>query len=201
MSNDRVSDVRPASTVDYVKASADLHRYLPLKLATFAWFLLAFSAGVYAIAATWGDWWPYTDLNIDSLDSAKPAIYSFLSGFLGAAVFAFRGFYWAVGPQSETNRRYQYDPNWTLWYVSRPIMGAFLGVFTFALLRAGVATLGSPSNDTGASAAHFAVAFLAGFAATEVLDWFTVTARTIFNSAQRQAGDEAGRQGDKAEDG
>ena len=173
--------------VDYPQASADLKRYLPLKLTTLVWFIAVFGLGVYAIAATWSGWWPYTALDVPNLDAAKPAIYAFFSGLLGASVYAFRGFYWAVGPQSKTNRRYQYDPNWTLWYVARPIMGAILGVFSFALLRAGVATLGSGSTDAGATAAYFAVAFLAGFAVTEVLNWITVSAQRVF--AVRQDAD------------
>ena len=173
--------------VDYVQASADLKRYLPLKLATLAWFVAVFGVGIYAIAATWSEWWPYTALNVSHLDAAKPAIYSFFSGLLGAAVYAFRGFYWAVGPQSPTNRRYQYDPNWTLWYAARPIMGAILGVFSFALLRAGVATLGTGSTDAGATAAYFAVAFLAGFAVTEVLNWIADSAQRVFAVRGRSA--------------
>lgn len=170
--------------VDYEKASLDFKRYLPLKVATFLWFMAMFGIGTYTIAATWNEWWPYTALGITNLDEARPAIYSFVSGLLGATVYSFRGFYWAIGPQSRTNPRYQYDPNWTPWYIARPIMGAFLGVFTFALLRAGVATLGSASTDATATAAYFAVAFLAGFAVTEVLNWLNAAARRLFQTPE-----------------
>jgi len=180
-------DDQPPS-IDYAKASADLKRYLLLKLATFAWLLAVFGLATYAIAATWGEWWPYTNLNLSNLDEAKPAIYAFFSGMLGAAVYALRGFYWAVGPQSPTIRRYQYDPNFTLWYVARPVMGAFLGVFSFAVLRAGIGTLGTASTDAGATAAYFAVAFLAGFSATEVLTWLWTLARRIFSTQEISAG-------------
>ena len=172
------------TTVDYEKASADLKRYLPLKVATFLWFMAVFGVAVYTIGATWNEWWPYTVLGIADLEEARPAIYSFVSGLLGATVYSLRGFYWAVGPQSRTNPRYQYDPNWTLWYIARPIMGAFLGTFTFALLRAGVATLGTASTDATATAAYFAVAFLAGFAVTEVLNWFNAAARRVFQTPE-----------------
>lgn len=189
------------TAVDYEKASLDFKRYLPLKVATFLWFMAMFGVGTYTIAATWNEWWPYTALGITNLDEARPAIYSFISGLLGATVYSFRGFYWAIGPQSRRNPRYQYDPNWTPWYIARPIMGAFLGVFTFALLRAGVATLGSASTDATATAAYFAVAFLAGFAVTEVLNWLNAAARRMFQTPQGAAGNrgEHGQPEDEAE--
>lgn len=169
--------------MDYEQASRDLRRYLGLKLATLIWFLLVFAFGAYALAATWNEWWPYSSLDIRSLSDAKPAIYSFIAGLLGAAVFAFRGFYWAVGPQSPTDRRYQYDPNWTWWYVSRPVMGAFLGCFSYGLIRGGVATFGGmASSSAGPQAAYFAVAFLAGFSVTQLLSWTTAAAARIFDA-------------------
>jgi len=166
--------------IDYEKASRDFKRYLPLKLLTLTWFFLIFAVDLYAIAATWNEWWPYTVVDVHNLADVKPAIYSFAAGFLGASVFAFRGFYWAVGPQSDTNPRYRYDPNWTLWYVSRPILGALLGIFVFATLLAGVSTLGKASSDTSGVAAYFSAAFLAGFAVTDFLNWVGAAARKMF---------------------
>ena len=166
--------------MDYEKASTDFRRYLPLKALTLLWFFAVFGACLYGIAATWNEWWPYTDLDIRNLDEAKPAIYSFIAGMIGATVYAFRGFYWAVGPQNPDNPRYQYDPNWTIWYVSRPVMGGFLGAFVFAIVRAGVGTLGSATTDDTAAAAYFAIAFLAGFAATDVFNWLTTAAKRMF---------------------
>lgn len=168
--------------IDYAKASADLKRYLPLKLATLGWLLGSCGLALYGIAATWSEWWPYGHVDVPSLDTAKPAIYPFFAGMLGAAVYAIRGFYWAVGPQREEIRRYQYDPNFTFWYFTHPIMGAVLGVISFAMLRAGVGTLGTASTDGGASAAYFAVAFLAGFSVTEVMNWLYQTAGRVFST-------------------
>ncbi len=169
--------------MDYEKASSDLKRYLPLKTVTMVWFVVVFGSGLYAIAATWNEWWPYSVIEVDRLDEAKPAIYSFIAGLLGAAVYAFRGFYWAVGPQVAADRRYQYDPNWTWWYIARPIMGAFLGGFTYALVRGGVATFGGGgAGGGGTQAAFFTVAFLAGFSMTEVLNWATAAAERVFNA-------------------
>lgn len=170
--------------MDYGKASSDLRRYLPLKVATMVWFVVVFGSAVYALAATWNEWWPYSVIEVDRLDEAKAAIYSFIAGLLGATVYAFRGFYWAVGPQDATNRKYQYDPNWTWWYIARPIMGAFLGGFSYALLRGGVATFAASATSAGGpQAAYFAVGFLAGFSMTEVLDWTTAAASRIFDAA------------------
>ena len=128
-------------------------------------------------------------MDVHDLDVAKPAIYAFLSGGLGAGVFALRGFYWAAGPQHPTKRRFQYDPNFTLWYVARPLMGAVLGAFAYALIRAGVGAFGTASTDGGASAAYFAIAFLAGFSVTEVMTWFYRTAKRIFSAPERADND------------
>lgn len=179
-----MTDERAVSSpaVDYATASADLKRYFPLKLVTFAWFIAILGAAVYATAATWNEWWPYPELDIRDLDSVKPAVYAFISGSIGSTLYAFRGFYWAVGPQDRTNKKYQYDPNWTWWYLSRPLIGAFLAVFAYALLRSGVATLGETTNDGTASTAYFAVGFLAGFAATDVFRWLGDTASRVFKA-------------------
>ena len=168
---------------DYQKASADFKRYLPLKLLTLLWFLVVFTVALYGIAATWNEWWPLNRLPIKDLATAKPALYSFFSGALGAATYSFRGFYQAVGPQSDTNPRYRYDPNWTLWYVARPLLGGVLGVFVFALLRAGAGALGAvPAPTPTAAAVHSSAAYLAGFASTEVMHWLTVSAQRLFST-------------------
>jgi len=186
------SDVRPrtgvpmndseAITKDYVRASADLKRYLPLKLATLVWFVLVFSVGIYGLSATWNEWWPYSVLGVRDLGAAKPAVYSFFGGLLGAGVYAFRGFYWAAGPQSATDTRYQYDPNWTLWYFARPLLGPVVGIVSFGALRGGIAVLGNATNSGSAVATYFVVSFLAGFALTEELGWLQRTARQFFRS-------------------
>jgi hypothetical protein len=167
--------------MDYEKASRDFFRYLPLKIVTFCWFVFALAVGAYGVAATWNEWWPYTFLEVRELDEAKVAIYAFLGGLFGATVFAFRGFYWAVGPQSGDNPRYQYDPNWTWWYFARPLIGPFLGAATYALIRGGVAVFGGTGSSNGTSSvAYFGVAFLAGFSMTEVLDWASSAGKRFF---------------------
>lgn len=174
--------------VDYSSASADLKRYLPLKVVTFAWFIAVLAVAVYATAATWLGWWPYTILNIKNLDDVKVVIYAFIAGVIGATMYALRGFYWAVGPQNPSDKKYQYDPNWTWWYISRPLIGGFLAVFTFALLQAGVATLGETKNDNTASTAYFGIGFLAGFAATDVFNWLGDVSKARFGKNDPTAG-------------
>lgn len=168
------------SSVDYETASADLKRYLPLKVITFLWFVGVLALAAYAASATWREWWPYPDLNIEHLDDVKPIIYSFIAGTIGATMFALRGFYWAVGPQDRTNKKYQYDPNWTWWYVSRPLIGGFLAIFTYAILQAGVATLGDTDTGDTSTTAYFAVGFLAGFSSTDVFGWFADISKKQF---------------------
>jgi len=162
------------------KQSADLTTYLALKVATFLWFSFVFVSVFYLLGATWADWWPYTALNLPEIADAKPAIYSVLGGVLGSALYAFRGFYWSVGPQSSTNPRYRYDPNWTLWYVARPITGAVTGAFMFAFLRAGAGTLGTVTHD-GGSAGYFVASFLAGLVLSQALDWMAQAGQRAFS--------------------
>lgn len=166
--------------IDYEKASADLRRYLPLKLATLAWILGVLALALYAVAATWAEWWPYPQLELSNLREAKPAMYAFFGGMLGGGAYGLRGFYWSVGPQQPNERRYQYDPNFTFWYLSRPILGAVLGGVLFAVLRAGVGALGTASTDSAASATNFVVGFLGGFSATELMTWLYRTAGRVF---------------------
>jgi len=173
------------NSVDYGQVSADLRRYLPLKVATGAWFICVLGLGTYGVCATWNQWWPYGAIPLHDAEAAKPAVYSFFGGLLGAGIYAFRGFYWAIGPQSATERRFQYDPNWTPWYVARPAMGAVLGVLTFAVVRSGVGLIATPSSSGTSSAAYFVFAFLAGFAVTEVLEWLNRSARKVFRGEEK----------------
>ncbi len=171
----------PGTTAfDYERASRDFRRYLPLKLATFVWFVLVFAMGTYALSAVWLTWWPFTALSIDTGGPERLAINCVAGSLLGATAYSFRGFYWAVGPQSDTNPRYRYDPNWTFWYVARPIAGMVLGAVIYAALRAGVASLGAPSTDATAAASYFVAGFLAGFASTEFFAWLERLATRTF---------------------
>lgn len=166
--------------VDYKRASADLRRYLPLKVATFAWFIAAFAVAIYALAAVWSDWWPFAAIGIDTGGPARLAVDCVAGAMLGATTYSFRGFYWAVGPQSDTNPRYRYDPNWTFWYVARPLAGIALGIAVYGALRAGVATLGATSNDDTAAASYFVAGFLAGFGSTQFFSWLEGMAARTF---------------------
>ncbi len=183
------AEPKPTTSIDYERASRDFKRYQPLKLVTFIWFAAVLGLAVYALAALWSDWWPYGALGIDTDGAARLAVNSVAGALLGATTFAFRGFYWAVGPQSDTNRRYRYDPNWTFWYVARPVLGVALGVVIYAAMRAGVATLGTVSTDSTAAAGYFVIGFLAGFSSTQMFDWLEGMAKKLFAS---ESGRESG---------
>jgi hypothetical protein len=166
----------------------DLLWYLPLKIATVIWFMALLGVESYAVAATWSKWWPYSALTITSLDDAKPGIYSFIGGSVGATLYAIRGFYFAAGPNESDKLEYQFNPNWIWWDILRPLMGGFLGVLAYTTLRLGLATVGSTtSTGTGSTTTYFFVAFIAGFAATEFMQWVKSTAKGIFKSDEGTA--------------
>ncbi len=157
--------------IDYERASADLRRYLPLKVFTLAWFAAAFYVGAYALAALWLKWWPYTTLDIDSNGAVQLAVSCTGGAMLGATAFSFLAFYWAVGPQSGSSPRYQYDPNWTFWHVARPFAGAVLGIAVYGVLRFVIGAMGAVTYDSTAAASYFTIGFLAGFASTQLFGW------------------------------
>ena len=166
---------------DYIRASADLRRYLPMKIVIAGWLVLCLGVYIYAVGATWNAWWPYGVVAVNDLESAKPAIYAFLGGGIGSTVYVVRGFYWATGPQRNDEPRYQFDPNFVWWYAFRPLIGGFLGATVYALLRGGIGSFGASSDSgRGGSAAYFGVAFLAGFALHELLGWVTELGRRAF---------------------
>lgn len=165
---------------DPATAWADFTRLWFLKLLTLAWFLLVLGACAYAVAATWNDWWPYSQLDIPNLDSKKTAIYAFVGGAIGAALYAFHGFCVAAGPQRADVAKYHYDPSWSWWYLAWPPIGAFVGAVTYAALKTGVATLGTTSQDTTTKTAYFVIAVLAGLGSRHALDWLGAKARGMF---------------------
>ena len=169
--------------LDYHRASADLHRYLPLKIGISVWLFFCLAFYAYAAAATWNGWWPYGVIEVRNLDEAKAAIYAFIGGGLGSTVYSIRGFYWSSGPQRDDEPRYQFDPNFVWWYMFRPAIGAFLGAAVYALVRGGVATFGVSADESStALAAYFGLAFLAGFALHELLGWITDIGRRLFQT-------------------
>jgi hypothetical protein len=166
----------------------DFKRLWFLKLITFLWFVSILVISLYGIAATWNEWWPIPDLNIVDLARVKPALYASLAGIVGATVYALRGFYHAVGPSQPKRPDYQYDPNWTWWYLSRPVLGGFLGFASFTILRAGVGTLGSAQADGTALTGYLSVGLLSGFSASSVFDWMSAIAERLFGSADQHTG-------------
>jgi len=151
-----------------------------LKVLTMLWFLAILSVAFYGLAATWNEWWPVQHLAIVNLDRVRPAIYATFAGVIGASTYALRGFYHAVGPQQADKPEYNYDPNWTWWYLARPILGGILGFTSFAILRAGVGTLGAGQQNGTAITGYLSVGLLAGFSASSVFDWMAGIAKRLF---------------------
>ena len=159
----------------------DFRRLWPLKLATAIWLIFATVAHLYLALATWQEWWPFPDLGIEVDDSFAVWAYVYAAGGLGATLFAGRGFYWAVGPQNADIPKYNYDPNWTWWYLLRPWFGGLLGLIGYGALRVVLTPAGVSTPDEGSETLFYAaVAFASGFSLTQVLAWLDNWARSLF---------------------
>ncbi len=173
---------KPKVLFDPEKAAADFSRHIFLKIITTLWFLAVLGVCAYALLATRNELKPYERLGIGSPDTEKQIIYVFLAGIIGAALYAFHGFCVAAGPQKFDNDQWHYDPNWTWWYIASPIIGGFVGLIAYAVVKTGVATLGETSTSSVSNLGYFAVAGLAGLSSKHSLAWLGSKAKNIFPS-------------------
>ena len=74
-------------------------------------------------------------------------------GSLGTVSRSLDGLFW--------HARASWDHGYDLWHVLSPLLGLVTGVVTYALLAAGLATLGSAG--TGAGWGYYVAAFLTGY--------------------------------------
>ncbi len=79
-----------------------------------------------------------------------------LIGGLGGVVYCLRAVY--------LNRsvRNQWDPNWTIWYVLRPIVSSLVGGVAYVFLNAGLLILGAEQASGSSSFGFIALSFVAG---------------------------------------
>jgi hypothetical protein len=118
-------------------------------------------------------------------------------GMLGAAMAGVRKYYKTL--ITETTARMGtlpsgpvvWDLGWLVYYLTRPILGAILGALSFTLSFVGFHVLANPSkieiSDEGRYLL-FALAFVAGFAVSQVLDRLNSVAKEIFKASSEKEG-------------
>lgn len=163
-------------TVDDVQ---DFKRLWPLKLVTAIWLTFALACYLYLAFATWAGTWPFGQTAWSSEFSIWPSCYA--AGGIGATSYAMRGFYQAAGPRRADEPRYHYDPNWTWWYVLRPVMGGVVGVVGYVAVRVLLTPLDVPRPQSESAYLSFsAIAFFAGYSLTQLFDWLRQAAAGVF---------------------
>lgn len=167
-----MSAALPEQQLRFESQWQDFTRLWGLKLATLAWLILATTSYAYLGLATALDWTPIHETLPDRQLATQAWPLTVAAGGMGATLYTIRGFYWAVGPQSDSNALYQYDPNWTWWYFLRPLIGALIGILAYVVTRVVLTPFGlpAPTSSTEVSS-HMLVAFGAGFSLTQVLSW------------------------------
>ncbi|MCS7266030.1 MAG: hypothetical protein NZ805_14510 [Armatimonadetes bacterium] len=130
------------------------------------WQLWAIVAGVLAALVAWAE--------IEQL-TLRALIYAASGGMLGASLYNLRTLADHIAVQRDYSTRFWVD------YLTRPFLGAVLGVvvYAFAVGLAWTLTLQSP-DSAQMPKVIFALGFLSGYALRSVLAWLSGIARTIF---------------------
>lgn len=80
----------------------------------------------------------------------------FLIGSLGGTVYCLRAVY--------LNRSIKgnWNSNWNVWYILRPLVSGLVGAIAFIFLKAGLLVLDAGSSDQSSSYGFLALSFIAG---------------------------------------
>lgn len=112
-------------------------------------------------------------------------------GMLGASMAVIRKYYRVLITESAEKRAGQqwqefvWDYGWTFYYLTRPVLGAVLGSLAFLLVFIGFEILSEAKTPTSISRhGHmmlYAIALLAGYSVSQVLDRLSVVAKQVFS--------------------
>jgi hypothetical protein len=112
-------------------------------------------------------------------------------GMLGATIAAMRRYYRTlITERAALAEGKSFTPaDWTLgwiyYYLTRPLLGGLLGAFTYMFSYAGLLVLATPRDTQVSSEGRFALyalALIAGFAVSHVLDRIEAVARQTFKT-------------------
>jgi len=110
-------------------------------------------------------------------------------GMMGAALAAIRKYYKALITERTALVTHQavlptdWTLGWVYYYLARPLMGGILGALSFMLSYIGVQVLVKPADSSISAEGQFvlyAIAFVAGFSVTHVLDRLEAVAKQTF---------------------
>ena len=148
--------------------------YLLLMMAFFLWQMFDIWIGQYSLANLVG----YPNVHRLTSPSFKLVIFAFIGGALGGIVNGIRSFL------SWHAERYAFGSRFVWNYLTAPWMGAALALFTFALLRSGVAVLDGSVTATSASLVQtlttFSIGVLSGYGSRKVFIWLDAQVVRIF---------------------
>lgn len=148
-----------------------------LAVAYLATFLLALGAAAY--------YYLCADYVPNCLHKIKLPYFCAIAGGAGSVFYSL----WAV--YSHWSRQKNWDDDWLVWYLIRPILGLIAGVFTFILLKSGLILLtqqtpsGPASQNLSSNLAYLALAFLAGFNIEDVTKKFKELFKNFFNVPEK----------------
>jgi len=80
----------------------------------------------------------------------------FIIGSLGGTVYCLRAVYLNRCVKEDWNN------NWTVWYLLRPLVSGLVGAIAYVFLKAGLLVLDAGSSDQSSSYGFLALSFIAG---------------------------------------
>lgn len=97
----------------------------------------------------------FPTLASDLLTLAKSAVSAGIGGIVGALYALWK----------HVSRDLDFSKQYAMWYITNPIMGMFLGIFVFLVMRVGLLslTLGSGTQEVSSPFAIYVLAFIVGF--------------------------------------
>lgn len=150
--------------------------YMLLMMAFFFWQIFDIWVRQFSIPNLLG--YPNTQL-LDSPDFLLP-VFAILGGGLGGLVNGIRSFLVWHAERKAFGQRF-------LWrYITLPWLGAALALFTYALIRGGVAVFSGNAAPTVTNSTDllttFGIGVLAGYGAQKVFIWLDVQVERIFKA-------------------
>ncbi len=148
--------------------------YLLLMMAFFLWQIFDIWIGTYSLAYLLG--YPLRPITLSA--SFRLVVFAFMGGALGGIVNGIRSF---LGWHAE---RYAFKARFTWNYITAPWLGSALALFTYALIRSGIAIFGG-SGSPGAAGlseilATFSVGVLSGYGSKAVFVWLDEQVSSFF---------------------
>lgn len=169
----KVYEIVPEKQADTNAARFSL-LYLLLMMLFFFWLLFDTWIRQYSLA----NLLRYPDIQLLSNPSFRLAVYAFIGGALGAIVNGIRSVLIWHAERSAFGSRFVWK------YITAPFLGAALALFTYALIRGGVAVLGGDTTQTAPNLVQtlttFGVGVLAGYGAQKVFVWLDAQVSRIF---------------------